>query len=367
MNEDSYLLWLVTVTGLGSRKIKALLDAFPCAEAIFTATAEELKKVDGISDRNISSIISSRKEEDITAFEKRLEADSIKFISINNAAYPWLLKQIFDPPAGLFVIGDMPDDSLPKVSVIGARRCSEYGLTVSKSLSRQLADNGIVIVSGMARGIDSMAHRGAIEGGGKTIAVLGCGVDICYPPENQTLRKDIIKHGCIISEFLPGTKPHPGNFPMRNRIISGLSQATIVTEASEKSGTLITADQALDQGRDVMAVPGNITSKLSHGTNNLIKQGCALVLSYEDVLNNMGLPKNENNKKIKNNNNVTAALAPEEKVVYDNIGFEPVDFDRLMERLNCQAYTLTYMLSVLEIRGFITKLPGQRFIRKEWL
>ena len=362
-DDEAYFLWLSRAAGLNSRKALAVMRALPDIGEAFGAPRGIFKNIEGLTDQNIHNIISSRDMENISNYKRELEAEGITFVTINDPSYPSLLKEIYDPPACFYMLGDMPGDALPTVSVIGSRRCSEYGLTVSRKLSRDLARYGVVTVSGMAKGIDSSAHRGALDSGGKTVAVLGCGVDICYPSENKILRGQIIKNGCVISEYPPGTKPIPYNFPMRNRIISGLSLATVVVEAAEKSGTLITAGQALEQGREVFAVPGNITSKLSRGTNGLLKQGAALIESAEDILNLLGVEGNVIDDAKKISGGGYAELKPEEKVVYDLIGQEPCGAAEIIYKTNSQTQTVQYILTMLEIYGLVRKLPGQRYIR----
>lgn len=361
MNDELYLMWLTTISGLGIRRQRALLDSFSSAREIFHAPAALLRTVPGLTENVISGITDAQDMDALLAYRADMEQKRISFISYRNPLYPALLKEIYDPPTGLYILGDLPDDDMIKVSVIGSRRCTEYGLTVSRMLSKELSRNNVVVVSGMARGIDSMAHKGAIEGGGRTIAVLGNGVDICYPAENERLRLDIINNGCLLSEFPPGTHPQQAFFPMRNRIISGLSKSIVVVEAAKKSGTLITVGQALDQGRDVMAVPGKISSKLSEGTNDLIKQGAAVVTCCEDILNNLGIFKDIIEER-KDNINVDL-LAPEEKLVYSIINFEPVSFDEIVFKSSSKASVVTYLLTMLELKGLVQKLPGQRFIR----
>ena len=362
---DAYVLWLSRIDGLGCKKVLALIEHFPDISDVFTAGRDKLKQADILTEANVEAIVSSRDEQLLTGYISELESAGIGLITINNPKYPALLKEIYDPPVCLYVLGELPDDCFPKISIIGSRRCSEYGLTVARTLGYKLAACDITVVSGMAKGIDASAHRGALEANGKTAAVLGCGVDICYPSENERLRNEIIKNGCLISEFPPKTKPLPQYFPLRNRIISGLSMGTVVVEAAEKSGTLITVGQALDQGREVFAIPGNITSKLSRGTNSLIKQGAALTESYIDILDALGLPdKTASNETDETKPYSGIQLKPDERLVYDAIGRDPVSQTDIMLQSKSQAHTVQYILTMLEINGYIQKLPGQRYIRR---
>ena len=218
-----------------------------------------------------------------------MDVNAIRTVARREPSYPPLRSELHDPPATLFVRGDA--DALPEaaVAVVGARSCSAYGAQVARTLARELASAGLVVVSGLARGVDGEAHRGALDGGGRTVAVLGCGIDRDYPRSHAELARRIVASGAVVSEYPPGVEPAPWRFPARNRIIAGLSLATVVVEARERSGALITADFALELGRDVFAVPGEITSGLSAGTNDLLRQGAAPLTSVRDVLESLGV------------------------------------------------------------------------------
>ena len=377
MGEDIFMYWLSTLYKLGSRKQNLLLEYFGMAHKIFWAEAGELRMVSGITEHNVHTILKGRGEHYIDQIDHELhmlERMGIRFIPRGHHDFPALLNEIPDPPVGLYSIGTLPPANMQKVSIIGSRKCSEYGLTTAQRFGDALAKQGSVVVSGMARGIDSMAHRGAIESGGLTIAVLGNGVDICYPAENRSLRDRIIKSGCVISEYPPGVTPHASHFPARNRIISGLSRVLVVVEAGKKSGTLITVDQALEQGRDVMAVPGNITNKYSEGTNDLIKQGAYPACSHEDVLHILDTTGKVNYKTSTNSGETIKKdiiskdsvfhIAPEEKLVYDVLDFEPIALDEIIIKTNSQPQTIQYILTTLELKGYVQKLPGMRYIKR---
>jgi len=354
------MLWLSSlVHHTTARKLNFLLERFGSARAVFNATIEELKEALPQAHHAFDIISKSR---DLDIIEKLLaimESKGIAYISRNSERFPALLTKIPDPPLGLFFVGTLPSDEYEKIAIIGSRKCSEYGLLTARLLARPLAAAGVVIVSGMAKGVDSMAHRGAIQGGGKTIAVLGCGVDICYPSENKQLMADIINNGCVASEYAPSVKPAPAFFPARNRIISGLSRGVVVTEAALKSGTLITVDQAQDQGRDVFAVPGNISSKLSGGTNQLIRDGAYPVSDHNDILSVLSVVP----KKTKEPEKQKPQLAPEEKQVYDNLSLEPVSFDMLASITGIDIGKLHLICTALELKGLAKKIPGSRYIR----
>jgi len=393
MQDEVYMYWLSTLYQLGSQRQNQLLEHFGNPREAFEALPEGIRMVSGFTENNVHITVRNRNQNQVEYGFHSLERAGIHFISRFHPDFPSLLAEIPDPPIGLYYIGSLPDDSLPCVAIIGSRRCSEYGLTISKSFGSSLAQKGVVIVSGMARGIDGMAHRGALESNGFTIAVLGCGVDICYPMDNSSLRNDIARSGCILSEYPPGVMPQPHYFPIRNRIISGLSKIVVVVEATLKSGTQGTVNEALNQGREIMAVPGNITTRYSAGTNALIQQGAEPATCPDDILYVLSMAEianrrtiaNNNPSRINSNNKVTASsktkannitnsianttvtnpcIAPEEKLVYDTLTFEPCLFDEIVVRTNSQPQTIQFILTSLELKGLVEKRPGMRYLRK---
>lgn len=361
--EEMYLLWLSRIDGIGFKKANYLLEHFDSAEAIWNAEPSEIRAACGRNDKLAEQLISSRDEDRLNDWLIELEEKNIDFYSYWHPCYPRLLREISDPPLGIYVRGELPDDDIDTVAIIGARKCSRYGATVSYEIAKELGKTNVVVVSGMARGVDSEGHRGIMDGGGKTIAVLGCGVDVCYPPENQELMKRIMENGAVISEFPPGTPAMPGHFPSRNRIIAGLSKMVVVVEAGKKSGTLITADLALEYGRDVFVVPGNVTSALSKGTNELIKQGCPIITEGNDILIALGIAYKEEEKvkfRIKAAENISA----EEKEIYDLIETEiPISAETLCRKLHKDIQDVQYILSLLELSGYIVKIPQAGYIR----
>jgi len=285
LTRDEELHWLALklVPGLGARTSAKLLDRFRTPQAIFRATRTELEAA-GISGAVAQSVASGCTFEDAAAQHERMLAAGAVLITVADAAYPALLREIFDPPVTLFARGRLELLAEISIAVVGTRRPTPYGLAVAERLSADLAHAGLTIVSGMARGVDSAAHRGALGAGGDTIAVLGCGVDVVYPSENKKLAAEIAAKGLILSEFPMGATAFPQNFPVRNRIVSGLTAGVLVVEGAQYSGSAITAKLAMDQGREVFAIPGNITSKPSWGPNLLIKQGARLVQDWNDVI-----------------------------------------------------------------------------------
>jgi DNA processing protein len=270
---------------LGAIKKLKLLKHFKTVENLYNTTKEDLLQIPGIGKKTSEIILNQNIKKKLDKHIEYMLKNNIDIISITDKEYPQILKEIYDAPISLYIRGNkniLNDDAL---AIIGCRECTSYGRNITKQLAYDIAKNKINIVSGLAKGIDAIAHKGAILSGGKTIAVLGNGLDIIYPSENIPLAKEIIKTGgAIISEYPLGTKPEKQNFPERNRIVSGMSKGVVVVEAKEKSGTLITVDFALEQGRDVFVVPGNINQENSIGTNELIKQGAKLITSYKDVI-----------------------------------------------------------------------------------
>ena len=288
-NDKIKLILLNMVEGLGIIKLKALLEEFKTPENILKAHLNDLVKVEGISKNIAENITSCESAYNIDKELELIKSHNVEVLTIFDEGYPEILKEIYDPPIVLYVKGTLQEKNDLSLGVVGSRKCSQYGIKSTKELVASLKDYDITIVSGLARGIDSAAHRAAIDNKLSTIAVLGSGLNCMYPPENSKLADQVAKHGAVISEFPMRTKPLKHNFPRRNRIISGLSKGVVVIEAAERSGALITVDFALEQGRDVFAMPGPVDSESSYGTNRLIKQGAKLIDSAEDILSELGL------------------------------------------------------------------------------
>jgi DNA processing protein len=283
LENKRYWIWLSLIKNLGSKRKLKLLELYKNPEEIYKLTKEELININGIGEAIAKEIIISKNEKILNYHIKYMKENNIKIININEREYPQVLKEIYDPPISLYVKGNIEKLNNKNIGIVGCRECTTYGKKSAEYFSYNLSKQNINIVSGLAKGIDSYAHLGSLNTG-NTIAVLGNGLDMIYPKENLELANEIIKRGgTIISEYPCGTKPDKMKFPARNRIISGISSGIIVIEAKEKSGTLITVDFALEQGRDVFVVPGNINSINSVGTNDLIKQGARVVTTYEDV------------------------------------------------------------------------------------
>ncbi|CAN5595295.1 DNA-processing protein DprA [soil metagenome] len=360
---------------IGPRAATKLLERFGSAESVFHATRSELESL-RLRAESIESIL--KREFHEKAWE---EFENVKNLGgdvlvLDDGSYPQLLREIDDPPITLYVKGDWQACfDAPCVAVVGSRRCSTYGANASEMLTRDLAANGICVVSGLARGIDTAAHRGAIDGKGKTIAVLGTGIDAVYPKENAKLVNEILASGgAVVSQFPLETPPIPENFPYRNRIISGLSLGVLIVEASERSGSLITARLAMEQNREVLAVPGNITSKNSFGTNYLIKSGAKLVQQWQDVVAELPgeiaaeiLPPqiDEKDAKDRQSKSLPADLKENERKIYSILSpDEPTHIDFLLETSQLSIGDLASAILGLEMRDLIREMAGKRYARK---
>lgn len=291
-------------------------------------------------------------------FSRRLPGPAEE-LTLEDAAYPAVLREIADPPEPLYVRGTLDEQDRAAVAVVGARRASAYGLAVAEWLGRELGRHRVTVVSGMARGIDAAAHRGALMAGGRTIAVLGCGPDVVYPAEHEDLMGQIIDSGAVVTEFPPGTPPLPHHFPQRNRIISGLSLGVVVVEGRERSGALVTADFALDQGREVFAVPGSIFGETSYLPHRLLQEGAKPVTTVDDILSELRLPQ-----RVDQIPALVPTLDGPEAVVFAQLDFDPQHIDALAEHTALPVAEVGRALLVLELRGLVRTLAGQRYVRQ---
>lgn len=360
MSDLKYWIWLGSLVSATPAKKYRLLQHFADPALVWEASEAELAASGLCTKKLVLRLVdkATRKESE-KALEsvKKCDAD---IITIYDKAYPELLRHIADPPLVLYCRGRLEPDEMC-MAVVGSRRATFYGLDMAKRLSRELAEHGVTIVSGMARGIDSRAHRGALEAGGRTIAVLGCGIDMAYPPENRGLMEEIIRHGAVISEYLPGTEPSRYNFPARNRIISGMSHGVTIVEAGEKSGSLITADYALEQGRDVFAVPGNINSCGSRGTNRLIRDGAKIVTCVGDILDELNISHDTKNTYGGANRAALMKLGREEKTIAQRLLNGPVHLDVISRDCGISVQMASSILLMLELSGFVEQLPGKYY------
>ncbi len=357
-------LALSLVPGVGGVFFRRLLDRFGSPEAVFRASLKELLQVEGLGEKVAREIAKGPEEKRVQTELELLNRVGGKIVTIGDASYPKRLKEIYDPPPLLYVRGDLKEEDELAVAIVGSRKTTPYGRWITEKISQELARQGITIVSGMARGIDSVAHGGALSGGGRTIAVLGSGVDVVYPPENRNLYKRMIEQGAVVSEFPMGSPPEAGHFPKRNRIISGLSIGVMVVQASADSGSLITANYALEQGREVFAVPGNVGSDSSRGTHQLIKDGAKLVESSDDILEEI-LPQWRKEKEVSQEvERPRRDLTEEERALYERLGETPLHIDVLIRESTFDPGKVSSLLLNLELKGLISQWPGKCFSKK---
>lgn len=373
-----YWIALKWVEGIGNVGFQALLDAFGSPRKVFEAPMSMLKAVPGISAKSVAQIKAFRNWEKVEKELERAGQTGVDIITSQDPLYPPGLLSTYDHPAFLYVKGSLDGEDI-NVAVVGSRMASAYGKFTTERLCRELALRGITVVSGLARGIDSAAHRGALTGKGRTLAVLGCGLDIVYPPENEKLYGEILRQGALISEFPFGAPPNAPNFPARNRIISGISLGVVVVEASEKSGSLITARIALEQGREVFAVPGSIDSSGSRGTNKLIKQGAKLIENVEDILEEImpqvgrepNSTKPERRQQQTDDHDKNPKPSPDrfltsvEKTLWQVLSQKPVPIDHIITSTGLTTQQVLSILLNLELQGLIEQKPGGTYIRKE--
>lgn len=355
-----YAYWLHNVPGIGSGKIRHLYKEAVSAEEIYHMDLSQLRRVHGITEEDAKAICKSQKKWDIDQEWFRLMEKRIGFVSLEQSDFPEKVRHIPNPPYALYYVGKLPDENRKSVAIVGARARSAYGSQVASEIGKALAEHGIQVVSGLARGIDKDAHLGALDGGGDTYGVLGCGVDICYPKDHRYLYNRIIETGGIISEYPPGIQPLPQQFPARNRIISGLCDCVVVVEAKEKSGSLITADFAMEQGRDVYAVPGRISDTLSQGCNRLIKQGAGAIISIEDFLSDLEVLSEISYTQMDFRKNL---LEKDESLVYSLTDFRPIGVATLVDKTGISISRLLEILNRLESLGLIKETFTNYYIR----
>lgn len=357
--EYEYWLQHLQLYGIGPQRRRALRQAFGSAKEVYMQSKAFLEKVKGISETQAEWIVNSRTKWRLSNYEK-MQKEGIHFITEEMEAYPKRLLHLPDRPDGLFYKGCLPKDEAPSIAIVGARNCTNYGRVMATSFARELAVCGVQIVSGLACGIDGYAHQGSLDVGGSTFGVLGCGVDVCYPRTHIGMYMDIQRKGGILSEYPPKTQPIAKHFPLRNRIISGLADTVLVVEAKEKSGSLITADFALEQGRDVFAVPGRLDDNNSKGCNRLILQGAGIAFSPEELIKQLGLDVKKQESISKN---INFSLAREEKLVYSCLGLHPKERNTIVEEVNLPVSKVLSVLLTLQLKGYITETDRAYYCR----
>lgn len=375
MTDLEYLIVLNSIPDIGFIRFSNLIKRFGNIKNIFTATQAELEEVENIGPKISSEILKCEKEEILKRGSKLIDKYGVKVISYFDKEYPENLKQIYDPPIILYVKRNILLEDKFAIAIVGSRNASRYGIATAERLGYELASRGVTIVSGLARGIDAAGHRGALKAKGRTIAVLGSGLAEVYPPEHKELSDEIAKNGAVVSEFPMEVAPLKDNFPRRNRIISGLSLGVVVVEAAKNSGALITADFALEQGRELYAVPGQARAVTSYGTNMLIRQGAKLVETADDMLDELkdvikgqlGLKVNvERKDDLDVLKTATRNLDESEHKVLKAVKDEPTFIDEIVDVSDLSASEILGCLTKLELKGLIEQLPGKTYIKKSY-
>ncbi|MCC6458188.1 MAG: DNA-protecting protein DprA [Caldilineaceae bacterium] len=358
MDEKAYWVALNKVSGIGAVRLAALLTACGSAEAAWRASIQELRAV-GIDRRTLENLLQARRELNVEAEWERVLKAGIQVLTINDEEYPVNLRQIDAPPPLLYVRGTIQPNDSWAIGIVGTRRASTYGREVAHSLSRDLAASGITVVSGLALGVDTVAHKSTLANDGRTIAVLGSGVDQIYPPDNRGLAQAIMENGAVVSEYPLGTRPDAGNFPPRNRIISGLSRGVVIVEAGSRSGALITANFAAEQGRDVFAVPGSILHPGSSGCNALIQQGAIPLLNVQDILNHLGFEQARSQQEAR----AAIPADPQEAALLAHMNQEPSHLDELVRQSALPAPQVASLLTVMELKGLVRQVGALSYVR----
>lgn len=359
IQEKAYLYWLSQTPEFGAVTLRRLWEHFHSFVIIYNIEETQLEELGLIKSHQNAPL--RRWKEQLNACLKsyeQLEERNIRYITPLDPDYPTRLRNIYNYPMGLFVKGELPKENQASVAIVGARGCSSYGRQVAEEFARALSEEQVQIISGLATGIDGAAHSGAIRAGYPTFGVLGCGVNICYPSVNYGLFETMVTCGGILSEYPPGTKPNPQYFPMRNRIISGLSDAILVVEAKEKSGSLITAELGLEQGREIFAVPGRVTDRLSCGCNQLIRQGAGIALSPDDLLEYLGIKRE---KKLVIREKSGNRLAKKEKMVYSCLDLKAKHLDEIATACQLGVSECMGILFALEMNGYVIQTANQYY------
>ncbi len=358
MSARKYWLGFNAISGIGPVRFRALLRHFGDLADAWAAGESDLRAA-GLDRGTVENILSDRPKLDLDRLLDQVDRTGASILTLEDPDYPSLLGELPEAPPVLYVKGTLLDQDRWAVAFVGTRRASVYGRDVTYSLVTPLVNAGITIISGMALGIDAVAHRAALEAGGRTIAVLGSGIDVIYPHDHAKLAAEIARSGALISVFPPGTKPEAHNFPLRNRIVSGLSLGTVVVEAPESSGALLTADAAADQGRDVFAVPGNINARTSAGTNALIQAGAKLVMRADDILDELNLTRTT----VETHTQITeiAPDNPTEAALLDALADAPLHIDDLCQSCGLSITEVSSTLSLMELKGMVRRLDGMQY------
>lgn len=352
-----YWLWLCSIPGIGRKKTERLLWEYGTPENICRQ-----QRIGWFTEKEQACFSESKKLKWRAKYEA-LKKAGISIVTCRDKEYPRRLECLYDKPYVLYVRGKLPEEDIPSCGIVGARDCTRYGAKLAEEIGRLLGENNIQVISGMARGIDGESQRGAIRAGGASFGIMGNGVDICYPPENYDLYKALIHNGGVISEFPPGTQARAGHFPMRNRIISALSDKLVVIEAKEKSGSLITVDFALEQGKDIFGVPGRITDRLSAGVNNLIRLGAGVITKPEDILSEFGIEYTEKAAVYEKNK---LSLAETENMLYSMLDLQPKNVQTIIEETGLGVSEVSEALLELQMKGLIVECTKNHYARTKF-
>ncbi len=357
MNPKAYWVGFNLVRGIGAIRLRMVLDAYGDLAIAWQAPADGLLAA-GLPQKIVENLVKVRNQVDLGAFWTRIEKAGIHVMTWADEDYPLILKEINQPPPVLYVRGQILPEDGRAVAIVGTRRITVYGRQVAEDLATYLAINGVTVISGLARGVDAVAHSAALKAGGRSIAVLGCGVDRIYPPEHRKLAEQMMAQGALVSDYAPGTPPDSANFPPRNRIISGLAMGTVVVEAGDESGALITATFATEQGRDVFAVPGNILAPQSRGANRLIQQGAHPVLHPKDVLDVLNMTPVDR---------VTLAEAPRpadavEANLLRVLSRQPLHVDDIRAQSGLPIEQVSAALAMMELKGMVRQVGGMHYV-----
>lgn len=357
MNDKKYWVGFNLIKGIGAVRMQALINYFDDLESAWKAAPADLAAA-GLSLKLIERILQAREQVDLEKVWARIESQGIKILTWKDDAYPARLKEIEQPPPVLYIRGEYLPDDLYAVAIVGTRRVTPYGRQITEELSSYLVSNGITIISGLARGVDAIAHQTALKSGGRTIGVLGSGVDKIYPPEHRQLAERMMESGAIISDYAPGTPPDASNFPPRNRIISGLSLAVVVIEAGETSGALITAEFAAEQGREIFAVPGSILAPQSKGTNKLIQKGALPLLSVNDLMQALNLTRMGEHKAARK---IIPADETEARLM-NVLSTEPLHVDEIRNQTELPIEKVSAALALMELKGMVRQVGGMNYV-----
>lgn len=357
MSDTKFRVAFTLVRGIGAVRLQSLLDYFGDAESAWNAAPSELARA-GLSQKLAERVSETRATLNLEQYIENIQAQGIQILTWDDPQYPAQLKQIDQPPPILYLRGPFSEEDAWSVAIVGTRAVTAYGRQVTEEVAGSLAHNGVTVVSGLARGVDAIAHSAALKAGGRTLAVLGSGVDRIYPPEHCALAEKIIAQGSVLSDYAPGTPPESANFPPRNRIISGLSLAVVVIEAAETSGSLITASFALEQGRDVFAVPGNIFAPQSKGCNRLIANGAKPLLAVKDILDALDLTRNLERREIRK----VLPSDPTEAAIFQLVGPEPLHVDEIRARTGLPIDRVSATLTMMELKGMVRQVGGMQYV-----